>query len=67
VPHTVCILTKLDVLEVLIAEYRFALVRRGLRQVEMDDLVREAKHRLDRERQDPTGETCDSGNVESDH
>jgi hypothetical protein len=59
------ILTRSDVLEVLLAEYRFALVRRRHRRVEIDDLVREAKHRLYRERQDPTGKTYDSGGVQS--
>jgi hypothetical protein len=49
------ILTFADVLEVLIAEYRFALVRRAHRRGEIDDLVRKAKERLDKERQDPTG------------
>jgi hypothetical protein len=57
------VLTIPDVLEVLLAEYRLALVRRGHRRVEIDNLVREAKHRLYRERQDPTGKTCDSGGV----
>jgi hypothetical protein len=50
-------LTAPDVLEVLIAEYRFALVRRAHRRGEIDDLVHKAKERLDRERRDPTGET----------
>jgi hypothetical protein len=54
---TACtILTVPDVLEVLVAEYRFALVRRGHRRGEIDDLVHKAKERLDRERRDPTGE-----------
>ncbi|KAL5113288.1 hypothetical protein ACEQ8H_008849 [Pleosporales sp. CAS-2024a] len=44
-----------DVLEVLIAEYRLTLVRRGYRRLEIDDLVVAAKRRLDKERQDPTG------------
>jgi hypothetical protein len=44
------------VLDVLIAEYRFALVRRAYRRVEIDALVSKAKERLERERQDPTGE-----------
>ncbi|KAH4007433.1 hypothetical protein HBH98_010520 [Parastagonospora nodorum] len=44
-----------DVLEVLIAEYRLALIRRAHRRFEIDDLVARAKQRLERERQDPTG------------
>jgi hypothetical protein len=52
-------LTIPDVLEVLIAEYRFALIRRAHRRVEIDDLVHNAKERLDRERQNPTGEIDD--------
>jgi hypothetical protein len=48
-------LTISDVLEVLIAEYRLALVRRAHRRFEIDDLVARAKQRLDKEREDPTG------------
>ncbi|KAH7412003.1 hypothetical protein DE146DRAFT_784606 [Phaeosphaeria sp. MPI-PUGE-AT-0046c] len=44
-----------DVLEVLIAEYRIALIRRAHRRVEIDALVATAKQRLETERQDPTG------------
>jgi len=46
---------KTDVLEVLIAEYRLALIRRAHRRFEIDDLVARAKQRLERESQDPTG------------
>lgn len=48
-------LIRTDVLEVLIAEYRLALIRRAHRRFEIDDLVARAKQRLERERQDPTG------------
>lgn len=48
-------LTESDVLEVLIAEYRHALVREGHRQSQIDDLVKKAKQQLEMERQDPTG------------
>jgi hypothetical protein len=48
-------LTSLDVLEVLIAEYRFALVRTGHRRGDIDGLVFKAKQRLENERQNPTG------------
>lgn len=44
-----------DVLEVLIAEYRHALIRRAHRRVEIDKMVAKAKQRLDQERDDPTG------------
>jgi len=44
-----------DVLDVLIAEYRLALVRTGHRRLEIDSLVASAKQRLKNERQDPTG------------
>jgi hypothetical protein len=49
-------LTLPDVLEVLMAEYRHALVRKAHRRVEIDKLVAKAKQRLDLERDDPTGE-----------
>ncbi|KAH7093743.1 hypothetical protein FB567DRAFT_610333 [Paraphoma chrysanthemicola] len=44
-----------DVLDVLIAEYRLALVRKAHRRLEIERLVSEAKQRLENERQRPTG------------
>ncbi|KAH7082566.1 hypothetical protein BKA63DRAFT_404313, partial [Paraphoma chrysanthemicola] len=46
---------RIDVLDVLIAEYRLALVRKAHRRLEIDRLVSEAKERLENERQSPTG------------
>jgi hypothetical protein len=49
-------LTVLDVLDVLIKEYRNALLRRGHGRSEIDGLVKKANQWLDWERQELTGE-----------
>jgi hypothetical protein len=45
-----------DVIDVLLSEYRLALVRKGFRRYEIDDLCQRAKVRLDNERRYQTGE-----------
>ncbi|UPX20143.1 uncharacterized protein EKO05_0010385 [Ascochyta rabiei] len=45
----------IDVLDVLMTEFRAALVRRGFRRVDIDNLYVGAKIRLENERRDPTG------------
>ncbi|KAF1962422.1 hypothetical protein CC80DRAFT_531312 [Byssothecium circinans] len=44
-----------DVLDVLISEYRLTLVRNGFRRLEIDDMCLKAQRRLDDERAEPTG------------
>ncbi|KAJ4331303.1 hypothetical protein N0V95_009904 [Ascochyta clinopodiicola] len=45
----------IDVLDVLMAEFRAALVRRSFRRIDIDKFYAGAKVRLENERQDPTG------------
>jgi hypothetical protein len=44
-----------DVLDVLLAEYKLVLLRKGHRRVTIDQLCATAKDRLDTERRNPTG------------
>jgi hypothetical protein len=44
-----------DVLAVLLKEYRLVLLRKGFGRVEVDKLCAIAEERLDEERRDPTG------------
>ncbi|KAF1970063.1 hypothetical protein BU23DRAFT_571114 [Bimuria novae-zelandiae CBS 107.79] len=44
-----------DVLEVLLSEYRSALVKKGFRRKQIDEYCERAKGRLDAERESPTG------------
>ncbi|KAF2110844.1 hypothetical protein BDV96DRAFT_583040 [Lophiotrema nucula] len=43
-----------DVIDVLLSEFRFALVRKRLRRCEIDDLYVDARRRIDEERENPT-------------
>ncbi|KAF9697542.1 hypothetical protein EKO04_004109 [Ascochyta lentis] len=45
----------IDVLDVLMTEFKTALVRRGFRRIDIDNMYERAKARLENERQDPTG------------
>lgn len=47
----------LDVLEVLMTEFKAALIRRGFRRVDIDSNYDRAKESLETERQDPTGKS----------
>ena len=47
-----------DVLDVLMKEYRLTLVRQGYRRRSIDEMCREARNRLDEERESPTGIVC---------
>lgn len=54
---TSCICTDYfaDVLEVLLTEFKAALIRRGFRRADINTMYEHAKTRLENERQDPTG------------
>lgn len=44
-----------DVLEVLMTEYKTALIRKGFRRVEINEMYKRAKDQLETERNDPKG------------
>jgi hypothetical protein len=44
-----------DVLDVLMTEFKAALVRKGFRRIDIDDMYERGKERLEDERRDPTG------------
>jgi hypothetical protein len=46
-----------DVLDVLLAEYKTVLLRKGHRRVTIDKLCADANYRLDEERRNPTGKS----------
>ena len=45
----------LDVLEVLLTEFKMALVRKGFRRIDIEAMHERAKDRLENERRNPTG------------
>ncbi|KAF1358534.1 hypothetical protein EJ07DRAFT_179751 [Lizonia empirigonia] len=47
----------IDVLDVLMTEFRGALVRKGFRRIDIDAMYERGKDRLENERQNPTGKS----------
>jgi hypothetical protein len=48
---------RVDVLDVLLAEYKIAILRKGYRRVTIDKLCADANDRLNEERRNPTGKS----------
>ncbi|KAF2848427.1 hypothetical protein T440DRAFT_401358, partial [Plenodomus tracheiphilus IPT5] len=55
--HTRTQITQIDVVAVLLQEFRFALIRKGHRRVDIDKLCAKAKQCLDEERKAKTGKS----------